>query len=193
MSAARRSAPSSKRTNPRSASPATSTNPPAQIASAAPPSSTRAPCAKAATPSCHSTPTACGSSSSGFDKSPRVDSKEIMTSSRIDMRVDHVSIAVNDIDSALGFFRSIFPIEIRAEKQPGYTDDFNWCDFYIGQFKLELIEGTRPNSFVHRFITKRGEGMHHLSLEVTQLEPLVQRLEADGIRIVDRYQSADGD
>lgn len=109
------------------------------------------------------------------------------------MRVDHVSIAVNDMDTALRFFRSVFPIEMRAEKRHGYTDDFNWCDFYIGQFKLELIEATRPDSFVRRFIDKRGEGMHHMSLEVSQVQPLLARLERDGIRIVDRYTAADGD
>lgn len=108
------------------------------------------------------------------------------------MRVDHVSIAVKDIDAALGFFRNAFPIEMRVEKCPGYTDDFNWCDFYIGQFKLELIEAARPDSFVRRFIDKRGEGMHHISFEVGQLEPLLDRLQADGLRIVDRHQTQDG-
>jgi len=109
------------------------------------------------------------------------------------MRVDHVSIAVCDIDTALGFFRKCLPIEMRVEKRPGYTDDFNWCDFYIGDFKLELIEATHADSFVRRFIDKRGEGMHHLSIEVTELEPLVQRLEAGGVRIVDRFDAGDGD
>ena len=111
----------------------------------------------------------------------------------ISMRVDHVSIAVHDIDTALRFFRSSLPIEMRVEKRAGYTDDFNWCDFYVGPFKLELIEGTRPDSFVRRFIDKRGEGMHHLSLEATPLEPLLERLAADGVRIVDRFDSGDGD
>lgn len=105
------------------------------------------------------------------------------------MRVDHVSIAVHDIDSALQFFRRCLPIEMGVEKLPGYSDDFNWCDFHIGQFKLELIEATRPDSFVRRFIDKRGEGMHHMSLEVTRLKPVLDRLEADGIRIVDRFDA----
>jgi len=112
---------------------------------------------------------------------------------RVDMRVDHVSVAVNEIDTALAFFRSAFPLEMRVEKRRGYSDDFNWCDFYIGQFKLELIEPTRAHSFVRRFIDKHGEGLHHMSLEVTQLQPLLEHLEADGIRIVDRSTAGDGD
>ena len=109
------------------------------------------------------------------------------------MRVDHVSIAVRDIDEALAFFRRCLPIEMRAEKRPGYTSDFNWCDFYIGRFKLELIEGTGSNSFVRRFIEKRGEGLHHLSLETQGLGPLLQRMEQDSVRIVDRFDAGDGD
>jgi len=109
------------------------------------------------------------------------------------MRVDHVSIAVHDIDAALAFFRSWLPLEMGVEKRPGYTDDFNWCDFYIGDFKLELIEATRPESFVRRFIDTRGEGLHHLSLRVVELEPLLDRLQAGGARIVDRFDGGDGD
>ena len=110
-----------------------------------------------------------------------------------EMRVDHVSVAVRRIDTAVEFFRRCLPIEMRLEKCPGYTDDFNWCDFYIGSFKLELIEPTRPDSFVQRFIDKRGEGLHHLSIEVTELERCVQRLEADGVRIVDRFDAGNGE
>ncbi len=109
------------------------------------------------------------------------------------MRVDHVSVAVRDIEAALQFFRTCLPLEMHVQKRPGYTDDFNWCDFYIGSFKLELIEGTGPNSFVQRFIDRRGEGLHHLSLEVQGMAPLLRRLEADGVRIVDRFASGDGD
>jgi len=109
------------------------------------------------------------------------------------MRVDHVSIAVNDIATALAFFRACLPVEMRVLPRQGYNDDFNWCDFYVGRFKLELIEARHPRSFVRRFIDKRGEGMHHLSLEATPLEPLLEHLAADGVRIVDRFDSGDGD
>ena len=47
------------------------------------------------------------------------------------------------------------------------------------------IESSRPGSFVERFLERRGEGIHHLSLEIDALDPLTERLEADGVRIVD--------
>jgi len=109
------------------------------------------------------------------------------------LRIDHVSIAVRDVEAALAFFRQCLPIEMRHTPRPGYIDDFKWCDFSVGGFTVELIEPGRPDSFVSRFLDRRGEGLHHLSIEVRDLDPLVTRLEADGIRVVGRFRAADGD
>ena len=107
--------------------------------------------------------------------------------------VDHVSIAVPAIDPALQFFRRYFPFTMGVEKRPGYVDEFNWCDFYLGHFKLELIESARPGSFVERFLARRGPGFHHWSLNTDGLAALVARLEANGLRIVDKFHNDDGD
>lgn len=109
------------------------------------------------------------------------------------LQVDHVSIAVPEADAALAFFRQHFPIEMGWAKRPGYAGDFNWCDFYLGHFKLELIESTRAGSFVDRFLAKRGPGLHHWSLEAVQLAPLIERMETGGLRIVDKYDAGNGE
>lgn len=107
--------------------------------------------------------------------------------------VDHVSIAVPRIDEALAFFRRVFPIEISREASPGYNPDFNWADFWLGNFKIELIEPRGHGGFVERFLEKRGPGMHHWSIDVDSgLDDLVARMEADGLRIVDRFKSDHG-
>jgi len=108
------------------------------------------------------------------------------------MRVDHVSIAVPRIDEALPFFQRHFPIQVGVEPRLGYTPDFMWCDFYIGQFKIELIEPVGDETFVTRFLRKRGPGLHHWSLGTSHLGPLIARMETDGVRIVDRFGSDDG-
>jgi methylmalonyl-CoA/ethylmalonyl-CoA epimerase len=111
------------------------------------------------------------------------------------MRVDHVSVAVRDIEPALAFLRRVLPIAMRVEPRPGYDDQFVWTDFWIGDWKLELIQSARPGSFVERFLARRGEGMHHLSLEVEEdaLDAHLARLERDGLRIVDRGDYGGGD
>jgi methylmalonyl-CoA/ethylmalonyl-CoA epimerase len=111
------------------------------------------------------------------------------------LRVDHVSIAVREIAPALAFLRRILPIRMRVEPCAGYDGQFRWTDFFVGDFKLELIESARPESFVERFIARRGEGFHHLSLEVEgdALDAYTARLGRDGLRIVDRGDYGNGD
>jgi len=111
------------------------------------------------------------------------------------LRVDHVSVAVRDIGPALAFFRRILPIRTRREPRPGYDDQFVWTDFFIGDWKLELIASARPGSFVERFLARRGEGMHHLSIDVEQgaLDVYTGALEREGLRIVDRGDYGGGE
>jgi methylmalonyl-CoA epimerase len=111
------------------------------------------------------------------------------------LHVDHVSIAVRAIAPALAFFRRVLPIRMRIEPRPGYDGDFTWTDFYVGDFKLELIESARPGSFVERFLARRGEGMHHLSIDVEEdaLDGYTADLERAGLRIVDRGDYGQGD
>jgi methylmalonyl-CoA epimerase len=108
------------------------------------------------------------------------------------LRVDHVSIAVRSFDRALDFFLEHFAAMRGEPRQPGYDGDFSWGDFTIGRFKIELLESARPGGFVDRFLERRGEGFHHLSLEIDELDPLLERLEAEGFRIVDRFDAGDG-
>jgi methylmalonyl-CoA/ethylmalonyl-CoA epimerase len=111
----------------------------------------------------------------------------------VPFRVDHFSIAVHSIDRALDFLSRYLPVRIRRATRPGYTDDFRWCDFYVGHVKLELIESARAGSFVERFLERRGEGIHHLSMETDDLEPLLDGLRRDGLRIVDEFDAGDGE
>jgi methylmalonyl-CoA epimerase len=104
------------------------------------------------------------------------------------MRVDHLSIAVRDMDAALAFFGRHFPIALGHERRLGHTGDYLWCDFFIGAFKLELIQSAGRGSFVERFLARRGEGLHHLSIEAPDFERVVADLERAGLRIVDRFE-----
>ncbi|MGH7863365.1 MAG: VOC family protein [Candidatus Binataceae bacterium] len=116
-------------------------------------------------------------------------------SDRIQMHFDHVSIAVKSIDRALEFFAKYFPITPRNSRiyEEQVAGGFYWQDFNLGGFAIELIEDPpgKPG-FVTKFIERRGEGMHHLSLEVKDLDRLVKRLKGDGVRVVDEQHFASG-
>ncbi len=107
------------------------------------------------------------------------------------MRVNHLAIAVRDPTAALAFFRRHLPVVMMNEQQIGHTGDYTWCDFHIGRFKLEIIASAGPGSFVERFIAKRGEGLHHLSIEAPDFDATIAALERGGIRIVDRFEAGD--
>ncbi len=109
------------------------------------------------------------------------------------LRVDHFSIAVRSMEETLEFFSRYLPVEMGWEPADGYNDEFRWCDFYVGHVKFELIESARPGSFVERFIEKRGEGLHHFSIEVDDLDAMIGPMERDGLRIVDRFDAGDGE
>src|SRR5439155_24143199 len=89
-------------------------------------------------------------------------------------------------------FRLIFPVAAARPKQLGWDGAYNFQSFRLAGYKMELIESARPASFVERFLARRGEGFHHLAIDVDRLDPLVRRLEADGIGLVGKAESLGG-
>jgi methylmalonyl-CoA/ethylmalonyl-CoA epimerase len=111
------------------------------------------------------------------------------------MRFDHASIAVRSLDQGVAFFHRHFPTHPRHEKELSEQarGGFLWQDFYLGGQALEFIEELPGNEgFIANFIRRRGEGLHHLSYEIDNLEPMVAALKRDGVRIVDEHTLADG-
>ncbi len=110
------------------------------------------------------------------------------------VRVNHVAIAVRDIDAALAFFARFFPIKPGVAPRPGYDPTFRFANFSLGGYKIELIEQNRegPPGFVTTFLDKRGEGFHHISIDVDHLAPVLAVLERDGVRVTGRYRTPDG-
>jgi methylmalonyl-CoA epimerase len=114
---------------------------------------------------------------------------------RVRMRFDHVSIAVRSIDQGVAFFRRHFPTHPRHDKELSEQarGGFLWQDFYIGGQALEFIEELPGNEgFIAAFLRRRGEGLHHLSYEIDNIEPMVATLKHDGVRVVDEHTFADG-
>ena len=99
--------------------------------------------------------------------------------------VDHVGIAVNDIDAALRFFGQVFgtpPAQVEELADQGVRATL----IEVGQTRLELLEPLTPASAVGRFIERRGEGLHHLALNVTDIGGKLKTLDGLGLRLVDK-------
>ncbi len=98
--------------------------------------------------------------------------------------LDHVGVAVKDIRAALDFFGKVFDV---PDAEVVLMDDqgVRACLIQVGQTRLELLEPTSPQSGVGRFIERRGEGLHHLALNVTDISGKLQSLETLGVDLID--------
>jgi methylmalonyl-CoA epimerase len=102
-------------------------------------------------------------------------------------RIDHVAIVVSSLESALAFYRDVLGI------QPSRTLDFPSEGVKIAFLPLggsqgseiELLEPTDPSSGIARFLEKRGEGLHHMCLEVPDIDRAVAELQEQGAAVLD--------
>jgi methylmalonyl-CoA epimerase len=98
--------------------------------------------------------------------------------------LDHVGIAVQDVDKALAFYRDALGLEVEASEDV-VTQGVRAHFIPTGQASLELLEATAPESPIARFVDKRGPGMHHITLRVDDIGAALAHLKARGVRLVD--------
>jgi methylmalonyl-CoA/ethylmalonyl-CoA epimerase len=98
--------------------------------------------------------------------------------------VDHVGVAVNDIRVALDFFGATFGTP-EAEVVDLDDQGVRACLIEVGQTRIELLQPLTPESAVGRFIERRGEGLHHLALNVDDIAGKLRILSANGLSLVD--------
>ena len=99
--------------------------------------------------------------------------------------IDHVGVAVKDIEAVLAFFNKVFDVpdaEIVLMEDQGVRATL----IEVGQTRLELLEPTSPESGVGRFIERRGEGLHHLAFNVTDISGKLQTLQTLGVDLIDQ-------
>lgn len=97
-------------------------------------------------------------------------------------QIDHLGIAVKSLAQAKSFYEKLgltpMPEEtVEAEK-------VRLSMVPLGESRIELLEPTSPDSPIGRFLEKRGEGLHHVALHVDDLAGTVERLKADGTRLI---------
>jgi len=98
--------------------------------------------------------------------------------------LDHVGIAVRDLEAALRFYRDALALEIEApEDVPGQRIRAHMVP--VGESRLELLEATAPDSPIARFMEKRGPGLHHITLRVDDIRRALNQLKARGAKLID--------
>lgn len=101
-------------------------------------------------------------------------------------RLDHIGVAVHSIDKARAFFEGTLGATHRLTADH-HSGDFRVALFDLHDFCIELLEPINPEGFLARFLEKRGEGFHHLTLQTPDLADKVATLEEGGVRVVDKH------
>jgi methylmalonyl-CoA epimerase len=97
-------------------------------------------------------------------------------------KIDHLGIAVKSLASASAIYEKL-GLAVSAEETVA-AEGVRLVMVPVGESRLELLEATSEDSAIAKFIAKRGEGLHHVSLKVPDLAAVVARLKNDGVRLV---------
>jgi methylmalonyl-CoA epimerase len=100
-------------------------------------------------------------------------------------KVHHVAIVVRDMNAALAVYRDQLglPLDVLL---PIERDGVRIAFLPVGESNIELVEPTDPDTGVARFLESRGEGFHHVCLEVDDVAAELNRLAADGVELIDK-------
>jgi methylmalonyl-CoA/ethylmalonyl-CoA epimerase len=99
------------------------------------------------------------------------------------LKVEHIGIAVNNLAQSMPLFEKLLNTpcyKTEAVESEKVTTAF----FRQGDTKIELLESTDPQGVIARFIEKKGEGIHHIAFEVTDIEAEMKRLQAEGFTLL---------
>ncbi len=104
--------------------------------------------------------------------------------------VDHIGIAVRDIEKSILFFQEVFGAKLLrknvVEEQKLISGVIS-----LGSINLELMQSTESNSVIDKFIKKSGEGVHHLSIQVEDLDRFLGELDSKNIKILSKLENSD--
>ena len=98
--------------------------------------------------------------------------------------IDHIGIAVGDLNASLAFFRDALGLELEApEDVPSQRVRAHFLQ--AGEAAIELIEPTSSDSPIAKYVAKRGPGIHHVALRVDDIVAALAELKAKGVRLID--------
>ena len=100
-------------------------------------------------------------------------------------KLDHIGIAVKDLDQAMKLYQEAFGIKPSIVYESSYTNA-KIAFFPIGEVRVELIQPINPDSVVGRFLEKKGEGIHHISYRVKDVDGSLAELERKGVQLIDK-------
>jgi methylmalonyl-CoA epimerase len=98
--------------------------------------------------------------------------------------IDHVAIAVRDLDAAIAHYRTWFGADV-AHREVVDSDGVEEALLKVGVSYVQLVSPTRPDTPVAKFLDNKGEGLHHVGYRVTDCAAALQRVKDSGGKVID--------
>ena len=107
-------------------------------------------------------------------------------------KIDHVGIAVKDLDSALDLFTDLYGAEV-LDRRIFESQKLESAMVKIGESHFELAMSIDPRGVIGKFIDQSGEGMHHVSLQVDDIDKAIERIREKGLKTTEKSTYDDYD
>lgn len=107
-------------------------------------------------------------------------------------KIEHIGIAVKDLDASNRLFSKLLGkphYKIEEVASEGVNTSF----FQVGENKIELLEATKPDSPIAKFIERKGEGIHHIAFDVTDIHAEIARLKDEGFIVLNEIPKKGAD
>ncbi|WP_074407652.1 methylmalonyl-CoA epimerase [Aquimarina megaterium] len=107
-------------------------------------------------------------------------------------KIEHLGIAVKDIEQANTLYEKL--LGVAPYKQEAVESEAVITSFFkVGDSKIELLASTREDGPIGKFITKKGEGIHHIAFDVDNIELELDRLEKEGFQLINKVPKPGAD
>lgn len=100
-------------------------------------------------------------------------------------RIDHIGVAVEDIEAAIALYEGGFEMEL-AHRETVSSQGVEAVLLDVGDGHVELLRPLGPDTPVGKFIAKNGVGLHHVAYAVADIDAALERLDAAGLKLIDR-------
>ncbi len=108
------------------------------------------------------------------------------------LKIEHIGIAVKNLEGAVPLFEKLLN-SLCYKTENVETEQVNTAFFKKGDTKIELLESTTPGGVIAKFIERKGEGMHHIAFEVTDIAAEMKRLKGEGFTLLNEFPKPGAD
>jgi methylmalonyl-CoA/ethylmalonyl-CoA epimerase len=108
------------------------------------------------------------------------------------LKVEHIGIAVKSLEQSIPLFEKLLNTSC-YKKEEVASENVNTAFFQKGETKVELLESTRAEGVIQKYIEKKGEGMHHIAFDVQDIYAEMQRLKAEGFILLNEQPKKGAD